>query len=105
MRRDTLVLLTLSSVMCPDTPVFDSIAQCCSLGEYRAKAQEEACHDLSVPATDIVPELQAPCLSTMTLCCTKTRRQLECEAGRLAALAGEECSEGAGESHRQGELE
>ena len=72
MRPDTLVLLTLSSVMCPETPdnnnnnnnnnktpVFDSIAQCCSLGEYRAKAQEEACHDLSVPATDIVPELQA----------------------------------------------
>ena len=37
----------------------------------------------------------------MTLCCTKTRRDLDCEAGRLAALAGEECSvEGAGESHR-----
>ena len=49
--------------------------------------------------------LQAPCLSTMSLCCTQTRRQLECEAGRLAALAGEECGEGVGESHRQGELE
>ena len=37
----------------------------------------------------------------MTLCCTKTRRDLDCEAGRLAALAGEECGvEGAGESHR-----
>ena len=37
----------------------------------------------------------------MTLCCTKTRRDLDCEAGRLAALAGEECSvKGVGESHR-----
>ena len=51
----------------------------------------------------IDPCLQAPCLSTMTMCCTKTRRDLECEAGRLAALAGDDCSEeGAGESHRHG---
>ena len=59
MRRDTLLVLALTSVTAPESPVFDSIAQCCSLGEYRAKAQDEACDDLSVPATDIVPELQA----------------------------------------------
>ena len=69
MRPDTLLTLTsvwkvflimmITSVTAPESPVFDSIAQCCSLGEYRAKAQEEACDDLSVPATDIVPELQA----------------------------------------------
>ena len=61
MRRDTLLVLALTSVTAPESPVFDSIAQCCSLGEYRAKAQDEACDDLSVPATDIVPELQEGC--------------------------------------------
>ena len=60
MRRDTLLVLAiLTSVTAPESPVFDSIAQCCSLGEYRAKAQDEACDNPSVPATDIVPELQA----------------------------------------------
>ena len=102
-RRLHILLLSLASVR-PETPVFDSINQCCSLGSYRAKAQAEDCDDLRVPATDIIPELQAPCLSTMELCCANTRRELECEEGRLAALAGEECGlTGGGETIRHGE--
>lgn len=73
------------------TPVFDSINQCCSLGSYRAKAQEEACDEIIVPVKDIIPALQATCISTMELCCTKTRRELQCQEGRLAALNGQEC--------------
>ena len=76
------------------TPVFDSINQCCSLGSYRAKAQEEACDDIRVPVKDIIPALQATCISTMELCCTKTRRELQCQEGRLAALNGQECGVG-----------
>ena len=75
------------------TPVFDSINKCCSLGSYRAKAQvDESCDEIAVPVKDIIPEMQATCLSTMEVCCTKTRIQLQCEAGRVAALSGAECS-------------
>ena len=73
-----------------ETPVFESISQCCSLGSYRAKAQlDEACDDIKVPVKDIIPEMQATCISTMELCCTKTRRELQCEEGRRAAMSGQ----------------
>ena len=96
---DPATLLSLALVLAPATAqitVFDSINQCCSLGSYRAKAQlDQTCDDISVPVKDIIPEMQATCISTMELCCTKTRRQLGCEAGVAAAMAGRECGEAA----------
>ena len=109
----TLISLVLSLHLTrgqlSETPVFDSISKCCSLGSYRAKAQvilgihifyfelacskvDEACDGIKVPVKDIIPEMQATCLSTLEVCCTKTRLELQCEAGRRAALNGEECS-------------
>ena len=88
-----LLLRVLVVTGLEQTPVFDSINKCCSLGSYRAKAQvDESCDEIAVPVKDIIPEMQATCLSTMEVCCTKTRIQLQCEAGRVAALSGAECS-------------
>lgn len=73
------------------SPVFNSIETCCGLGSDWATVLEHGCDDFQVPVKDIIPEMQATCISTMEVCCTKTRREQQCALGRQAALNGLEC--------------
>lgn len=73
------------------SPVFDSIETCCGLGSDWAAVLEHGCDDFQVPVKDVIPEMQATCISTMEVCCTKTRREQQCALGRQAALNGLEC--------------
>jgi len=73
------------------SPVFESIETCCGLGSDWAEIEEHGCDDFQVPVKDIIPEMQATCISTMEVCCTKTRREQQCALGQEAALNGEEC--------------
>ena len=73
------------------SPVFSTIETCCELGSDWAAVLEHGCDDFQVPVKDILPEMQATCISTMEVCCTKTRREQQCSLGRQAALNGLEC--------------
>ena len=72
--------------------MFESINKCCSLGAEKAETLSQDCDDIQVPVKDVIAELQATCISTIEVCCSQARRDLQCEAGREAALAGEECA-------------
>lgn len=86
------VLSTVLAQQPQDSPVFESITKCCSLGSERAETSGLGCDDIQVPVKDVIAELQATCISTMEVCCSRARRDLQCEAGREAALGGEECA-------------
>ena len=73
------------------SPVFESIETCCALGSDWAAILEHGCDDFQVPVKDVMPEMQATCISTMEVCCTKTRREQQCALGQQAALNGLEC--------------
>ena len=58
-----LILLFILSVFSnqsraqSETPVFENINQCCSLGSYRAKAQDEACDDIKEKERHVIIDI------------------------------------------------
>ncbi|XP_049954284.1 fibrillin-1-like isoform X1 [Schistocerca serialis cubense] len=67
------------------------LSMCCSLGESWA-GNPFLCSEYPSPVAGIPREQQSVCLSTIEICCTRTKRDELCESGKTAARSGKDCT-------------
>ncbi|XP_049844466.1 fibrillin-2-like isoform X2 [Schistocerca gregaria] len=67
------------------------LSMCCSLGESWA-GNSFLCSEYPSPVAGIAREQQSVCLSAIEICCTRTKRDEQCESGKTAARSGKDCT-------------
>ncbi|XP_046985790.1 fibulin-1-like isoform X5 [Schistocerca americana] len=67
------------------------LSMCCSLGESWA-GNSFLCSEYPSPVAGIPREQQSVCLSAIEICCTRTKRDEQCESGKTAARSGKDCT-------------